>query len=111
MRYSISILERKRTLRREGIFTCSPVRGLRPTRSDTWFTEKTPNPETTIFSPCCSFSSAIAKSVSTTCFTSPLVIDVFSATALINCDLFILAEVFVVSKYRGCYTNIKYFFN
>ena len=90
--YLMSMLERKRTLRRGGMLTCSPVRGLRPTRSATWATEKTPKPETTTFSPCCNFSSAIAKNASTAFLTSFLLKEVCSATALINCDLFIISN-------------------
>ena len=90
--YLMSMLERKRTLRRGGMLTCSPVRGLRPTRSATWATENTPKPETTTFSPCCNFSSAIAKNASTAFLTSFLLKEVCSATALINCDLFILSN-------------------
>ena len=86
----MSILERKRTLRRAAIFTDSPVRGFLPTLSDTEATENTPNPEITTFSPLSNVDSVKRKRVSTTDLTSVLEADNSSAIALINCDLFVI---------------------
>lgn len=88
--YSISTLERNLILRRVGIRTASPVRGFRPILSAETEVEKTPKPEITTLSPAMSCWVVSSKAESTTLFTTDFDKFVFSATALINCDLFIL---------------------
>ena len=107
--YLTFILERKRTIRRAAIFTCSPVRGLRPMRSDTLAVEKTPKPDITTFSFCSNFCSVISNRESKTRLTSFFERAVFSATSLISCDLFIRRVVCYVGLDSLLFTKLVIF--